>query len=355
VTDHGPRPAVDDLEWATGRRIGFRPFRYDPKVFSPRVRAAIPSRYLAAAGLQSSMVPADGSGRYDCVVFQKAYAKADLALAERLRAAGGKVVFDLCDNHFHHPEGNPGEASRIERLHAMLEMADAVSVSTPELAKLVDTRRAFVVDDALEIPSVRARVRKRVDARRRRDHGRRPLRLVWQGNSGSPNAPSALVGVRNLLPELERLHRTTPLVLTVISNSDDAFARELGDAPIPVRYVRWKASSANRHFMAHDICVLPINVTPFTVCKSNNRPILSLLLGVPVVADEIPSYRELAAWVPFGDWTVNLKAYADDPELGRRHVADATGHITATYTPQRVVEQWLRPLRAVLDGSPNQA
>ena len=44
-----------------------------------------------------------------------------------------------------------------------------------------------------------------------------------------------------------------------------------------------------------------------------NRLALALLLGVPAVADVIPSYEELRPYALFGDWERNLLAYADDP------------------------------------------
>ena len=53
--------------------------------------------------------------------------------------------------------------------------------------------------------------------------------------------------------------------------------------------------------------VVPISPNPFTRCKSANRPALALAAGVPVVADAIPSYRELAPYLTLDDWAGGLR------------------------------------------------
>ncbi len=331
-----------------GVRVGFRPCSYDPKVFSPRVRAHLPCRYLSDAGVDARIVPVDGRGAYDVVVFQKAYAKADLGLATRLAAGGTRVVFDLCDNHFYNPEGRPDLEERVGRLQEMIDRADVVSVSTPEMAKLIDSKPAIVVDDALELPSCSARGRRRADTARRR---RGPVGLVWQGQAGTRTPRSGMYSLSALVPVLDRLDATLPLQLTVIGNSEAAFRSALAGARFAVRYVPWRASSFAARFAAHDVCLIPSDLNPFTVCKSNNRPVLSLMLGVPVVADRIPSYDDLADFIRFADWAANIGAYVADPGLAARHVADGQRHIRATYTPERVVAQWTGVLRAALVGS----
>lgn len=338
-------------------RTGFRPFSYDRRVFSPRVRSVLPSRYLTAAGIPAEMVPAeagndDVADRFDCVVFQKAYTRADLALAERLVERGRRVVFDLCDNHFYNPAGDPELAKRAERLREMLPLAHAITVSSPTLAVVVADLagiQATVVDDALEVLPGSAMARRLRQLTRPPGKGRRGrLRLVWQGQVGTEVPPSGLVGMRALVPILERLDRTLPLSLTVISNSRDAFDRFVGRPSFPARYLQWRPATFPYLFTQHDVYVLPVDANPFTVAKTANRVVLSLLLGVPVVADEIPSYRELGEWMLFDDWETHVRAYRDDSALVERHVQGAQTHIRSVYTPERVVEQWSAVLRSVL-------
>ena len=333
-------------------RIGWRPFSYDNQVASARLRSFLPCRHLAAAGCRASIVAPDGRGAYDCIVFQKAYSERDLDLARRCVTRGVKVVLDLCDNHLYNPSGDPALAQRADRLRRMIDLADAITVSSPVLATFLPRRSLAVIDDAVEVPALCPASRRWQQARRtRRGARRRPVRLVWFGHSGSESPAFGLIHLRNLLPELEHLHRSLPLRLTAITNSRLSFDRHLSGSAIPTRYVRWRHASFGYHLARHDVCIIPIESNPFTICKTNNRAVLSLLLGVPVVADMIPSYEELGEWILFDHWSSNIPTYAHDIDLVRQHVANGRSYVQQTYTPRHLVEQWSGALCAVLSGT----
>lgn len=342
-----------------GARVGFRPCSYDPKVFSPRIRAVLPAEYLSKTGVDARVVPATGvpstgEGRFDCVVFQKAYAKSDLELAESLKAQGARLLFDLCDNHFWNPTDDPAVAERVTRLERMIDLVDAVTVSSAEIAKLIPSKPTYQTDDALELlpfTALAERLGRAIRPLRRRRHNSR-VRLIWHGQSGTEHLASGLAPVRSLLPELERLHATIPLSLTIMSNSAKAFRKHIAGAAFPTRFVKWRSQTFTTLFAQHDICILPIEHNAFTVCKTNNRAMTSLLLGVPVIADEIPSYREFKDWMFFGDWPNHITQYARGPRLATHHIQGAQQHIAATYTEQRVVDQWRRAIDGVFAGRP---
>lgn len=331
-----------------GARIGWRPFSYDARVPSARYRSMMPVSILSRAGAIASLVPPDGGGTYDCVVFQKAYTQADFELAQRYAARGTKIVFDLCDNHFYTADGDPMLVERAARLRQIVDIADVVTVSTPAVAELVPEKRVFLVDDALEVPRgagiarTLARVRR---SARRRD---RPVRLVWFGNAESRGIAIGLMELGRIISELEALDRTLPLRLTVISNSRAKYQEYVGSSSVPSRYVRWRATTFAQHFTPNDVCVIPMNVNPYSVCRTNNRVRTSLMLGVPVVATAIPSYAEFAPWTLVERWSENITKYAGDPDLARRHVEAAQQHITTTYTPERLLEQWSTVFAALL-------
>lgn len=337
--------SVDDAP-----RVGWKPFSYDRSVASARLRSFLPCRYLGAAGWSTSIVPADGRGSYDLVVFQKAYREHDLKLAESLAGRGVKIAVDLCDNHLFNPDGIPHFQERADGLRRMLELVDAVSVSTPALAQVLGLDDAVVIDDALEVPRLNPVVAAwhQADARFRRRLGR-PTRLVWFGFSGFDNPDfGGIAHLAQVLPHLERLDRSETLSLTVISNSEAMFHEHVGKARFPVHFVPWTAGGFARHFAANDICLLPIEQTPFTIGKTSNRLVLSLMLGVPVVSSVIPSYQEFGQWVLFDDWEESVRLYATDSELVSGHVSGAREHIRRTYTPDHVVGQWGRLLESVL-------
>jgi glycosyltransferase involved in cell wall biosynthesis len=319
--------------------IGWIPTSSDLRVPSARLRCALPARYLRKAGWSSQFFTEGRADQYDIVVFQKRYDEAALELAERLRERGTQTVFDLCDNHFFNPDGRPALAERVKRLQRMLELADAVSVSTPTLAGLVSVRAPVVIDDALDTFRIAllTRARKWLQAHLGE---RGPLQLVWFGSAGTESPPFGLAHLPRILPALEDINGHRPLRLTVISNSRTAYERATEPASFPTRYVEWTPTSFARIFPTHDVCVIPIETNPFTSCKTANRVALSLRLGVPVIADRIPSFNEFSPFVQLGSWRESLERYASDPALRAAQAEEGRRYVEATYTPERVVAQW---------------
>jgi len=329
-----------------GDVIAFKPVAPTPEQSSARLRCYRPCEYLRSAGWQCEIFDPGRMDRYRVVVFQKAYTPNDLDVADHLRGLGVRTVFDLCDNHLYVPPDRPDFRERADRLRRMIDRVDAVSVATPELARFID-RPTTVIDDALDDVPVDLWSPIRTVGRRWR--GRRPLRLVWFGNAGEMSPPFGLIDLARVVPALEAMHARSPVSLTVVSNSRAAFDKHLSGVQFPVHYHEWATSRFVRLFRGHDLCLIPVNVNPFTVCKTVNRLALSLLLGVPAIADWIPSYEELRDSVFFGDWERNLAIHTTDPTAGLQQVRGAQAYLQAKYTKQRVVKQWsdlLRPLAA---------
>jgi hypothetical protein len=316
--------------------IAWKPAAPTPELASARLRCFRPLEYLRAAGWPCELFDPTQMHRYRAVVFQKAYGDDDLAIAAHLRGLGVRTLFDLCDNHF------VGPADRADRLRRMLDGVDAVTVATPELAKLV-ARPTCVIDDALDSvePDWWSSFRRRLPRRRR------PLRLVWFGNAGMDDPPFGLIDLARIRPELEQIHRRRPIHLTVISNSKATFDRHLGCVRFPVTYCAWDNRRYQRILRRQDLCLIPISPNPFTMCKTVNRLALALLLGLPAVADAIPSYEELRPFALLGDWTDGLLEYLGNRSRQARDVRRGQAYLRGKYTPRRVVEQWTAVLRRV--------
>ena len=327
-----PRPAA----------IAWKPFLDDANVASARLRAFLPCRYLKKAGWRCEIFEPENADFYELVIFQKAYDEESIALAGSLRARQGKTVFDLCDNHFYNPGDLPEMRQRAERLRRMISAVDAVSVSTPELAKLIEGRDCAVIDDAIEVPPSNP-VRAAVDQLQNRFgniRSSRRLRVGWYGGAGSENPPSGIIDLPRAFPYLEALNAQTPVELAVISNSEEWFRKYVREVSFPAHYYEWRLDTFAHIFRRQDVCIIPLGVNPFTTCKTNNRLVLSLLMGVPVLADKIPSYEEFHDFVLFSDWANNLRTYAAHPELRRQHVRAGQHYIRAKYNKDRVVSQW---------------
>jgi hypothetical protein len=330
----------------TGDVIAFKPGVPTPEQSSARLRCYRPCEYLRSAGWKCEIFDPRRMGRYRVVVFQKAYSPNDLEIADHLRGLGVRTVFDLCDNHIYVPPDRPEFRERSDRLRRIIDLVDAVSVATPELAKIMD-RPSVVIDDALDDAPADWWSPMRVIGRRW--HRRRPLRLIWFGNAGETSPPFGIIDLARLVPVLDAVHVQIPLSLTVVSNSRAAFARHLAATQFPTCYHEWETARFFGLFRRHDLCLIPVNVNPYTVCKTVNRLALSLLLGVPAIADWIPSYEELREHAHFGDWERNLRTHVADHDLCLRMVRKGRAYLRAKYTPQRVMQQWsqlLRPLAA---------
>lgn len=329
--------------------IAWKPFLDNANVASARLRAFVPCRYMQEAGWPCEIFDPANAGSYKLVVFQKTYDEESLALAASLKGRGVKTIFDLCDNHFYTSNGLPALRERAEKLRRMISTVDAVSVSTPELAKLIEGGCA-VIDDAIEIPRsnfARAAVQ-RLQKKLRSFRSPRPLRIVWYGVAGSENPPFGLIDLPRAFPHLEELNARVPIELTVISNSESLFRKIVAQVSFPTRYYEWRLDTFAQIFRRQDVCIIPVALNPFTACKTNNRLVLSLLMGVPVIADRVPSYEEFGDFVLFADWPNSLGTYAAHPELRRQHVRAGQRYIRSKYNKARVVSQWSALFERVL-------
>jgi glycosyltransferase involved in cell wall biosynthesis len=324
--------------------VGWKTFMPGADVASVRVRCLVPMQLLADRQWRTGLFDPADTAAYDVVVFQKAYRAADLELAKRLSANGVKLVFDLCDNHFFNPDDRPDLIERADRLRRMIDMVDAVTVSSPVLGELVQKDQTFVVDDALD-STTREAPRRLFPGRP--TWGRGP-HLVWFGNVGSESPRFGIVDLARIVPELNCLHRRIPFHLTVITSSREAFDRYLGAAGFATRYRPWTRQTFRSILSRADVSLLPISVNPFTVCKTSNRVVTSLMLGVPVVADLIPSYEEFMPYILVNGWEEHLERYASSPELRQQHVLEGREFIARRFAPDVIVGQWTSVFRNLL-------
>src|SRR3546814_17098269 len=78
-----------------------------------------------------------------------------LHAAQELRQSGVRIIFDLCDNHFHNPMKKLKRQEKADRLRQFIEMADKVVVSTEALTEVVlaeakPSAPGSIIGDAVE-------------------------------------------------------------------------------------------------------------------------------------------------------------------------------------------------------------
>ena len=334
----------DKIAWKSQGSIKSASFRY---------RALLPCKYLKQEGWSCEIFQFKNIDEYKIVVFQKLYNRETIELVKTLKSRGVITIFDLCDNHFFYRLEEPtAVAERSERLQKMLDLVDVISVSTPELKKLVSSKInkiPIVIDDAIEIPKVNLIFKGYLKLKKiLRLEPNNSLNIVWYGNAGTENPPYGMIDLARILPALEQVNREIPMKLTVISNSRSSFEKYFSGVQFPVKYCQWKLLTFPYIFSNHDVCVIPVNLNSHTRYKTNNRLVLSLLLGVAAIADKIPSYEEFDKFVLFSDWEIHLRKYAYNLMLRQQHVEQGREYILSKYNRDRVVFQWSSLFKTLL-------
>lgn len=359
-----PSPVEHAIKVATGESaggmVGWRPRAPDVFVASVRMRCLQPLGELQRRGLRLELFDRAAPQRYSAVLFSKCYDDRALAEVKELRRRGARILFDLCDNHFHVESMTPGLAKRASQLKAMLEQVDGLVTSTPALADVLKTqltqpRPIAVVDDVVEteLPAPWRPLRARLRAVRElkllkrelageRAAGRTPL--VWFGVHGGPYARCGIVDLARIRDVLHDLDRRQPLSLTVISNSRGRYEDVVGGWSIRRRYVEWHPATFLPALRDHAAAVIPITPSPYTRCKSHNRPAQALAAGLAVVADSIPSYEVLRPYLRLDDWVAGLEAYLGDPALRVRDAVAGGAYVRRRYSAEAVADQWQRVL-----------
>jgi glycosyltransferase involved in cell wall biosynthesis len=316
--------------------LAFKARAQDPTIASYRYRVLEPIAFLKARGQQVEAFDAAYVDRYRTVVFSKAYGPEDRKLARRLKAAGKRVILDLCDDHFFNPLDLPKYREAREGLLAMIALCDKVVCSTPVLARSVQAHAGLqetpaVAPDAYEQASV--------PAGPPTPQGQ-PARLLWFGRHGSPNAPAGMADlllVKDVLAEAQALR---PFELVVCSDSEARFAEVSAGLPVPARFVAWTPQSFAGELARADAVLLPLSDNPFVAAKTHNRLTLALSAGVPVVADRLDSYGEFSPFCWIGDWRAGLEAVLLRPDEARARAAEARAYLQAHWSPEAVAPLW---------------
>lgn len=316
-------------------QVGWVSSVQDRRVASFRYRVEAPAAGLRARGHQVEVLDPAKADSYDVVVFSKAYSREHLAFARTVKKRGARVIFDICDNHFYNPYDLPKYRRAREEIGEMMAIADRVICSTPTLASVVRDE----IDGAFE-PIVIGDVVERFKPRRRAVSADRPLQLTWFGSHGSPNAPSGMTDLLLIREELEALAARRAVELTVCSNSRDKFDQTIAPMGLPTRYVEWSLEGFPKMLADADAAILPMNINPFTACKTHNRLTTALYAGVPVIASGIDSYQEFGAFCTLDDWGGGFQAVVDGHDEERQRALASRAHIDQRWTIEALASQW---------------
>jgi hypothetical protein len=340
----------------TGRKIAWIPRFTSHYVASTRIRCLNVIRGLRNRGFEAELFTPEEFNAYQVLVFLKAYGKEHIALAKKAKAAGKKVVLDLCDNHFIKANDSLAESERVHCLDAMLDISDVVVVSTEALGKVVAERhptiasKISVIGDSVEDVLPRSRLARRpiewmalfllrLFVRFQRRIGRTPL--VWFGIHGGDNAEYGMQDVLKISDQLNAVAKVDGISLTIISNNYRKYLSISRAFKFPSFYMPWGGSTFFSALALHRIALIPVTVNEFTACKSNNRVALAISRGLAVVTSTlIPAYEELMPYIKLGDMGTGVSSYIADPMRVDKDVSAGKIFIAKNYTLEPIIEKW---------------
>jgi hypothetical protein len=397
------RTAPTDVQ---GRRLAWKLNALDVRIASVRYRALKPISLLENAGWRCTTY--EGRASIDfadvfALINVKSYTFHDLGLVQEAARLGIPVVLDLCDNIFLDSYRSQKTIEPVRIFREMAKFAAVVTTTSEVLADVIrrelqpslrvecipdgiespDDLRAMLdltrsggwvpVREALamierkgrrrfakELPGMLARyaarkaehVRQRaaVATRSSVDSPRRdgPQKTVlWFGNHGAPHANFGMLDLLLIRSPLEQLAREMNIELLVISNDEGKYKDYIQPFDLPTRYVEWDPITIFDYIVTADAVVLPNNKEPFSLCKSPNRAVLALSLGVPVVATSTPNNAPLRDCIAFDDWYTNLKRYLTDAATATDHLTRASQVLDEVFSDEAIGTRWLHVLSGI--------
>jgi hypothetical protein len=219
------------------------------------------------------------SREYDAVLIQRgAYPVGPDAVVRWLDDYEGNVVLDLDDAVFlpHPALEAKGRFTRWlygpQQTRRVLQRADAVVVSTPELAAALPPG----APTPHVVPTVPDPARYVV----RRHEDVATLRMAWIGNGGN------LGYLDTLRPVLAELSDRGLATLEVVSSSPWRG---------PATFRRWRLQEEASVFSDYDIQIMPLPDTPYTRAKAGFKLLQAMAAGIPVIASPVGANRSLVS------------------------------------------------------------
>lgn len=277
----------------------------------------------------------------DVIVFLRPAHPMALEMLNRARGSGRLVVVDLDDDLWNLPLTNPyvgywSEASVQHVLSECVARADLVTVTTPELARVVERLN----------PNTRILPNMLPDA-------------FWPDNAAQDTAKDRLVigwaGGGSHFADLKLLSGVVESILSKFAHVEFAFA---GIDTLPFgshERVRSLPGVPIEHYPSlladFDIALAPVVDDRFNRSKSDLKYLEYAMLGLPVVASSAATYTRVVRPGENGllagnakDWIRHLTRLVQEPEL-RAALGSAARATAETRLISRNVDLWKRAYR----------
>lgn len=272
--------------------------RFGEEMASYRYRAKIPAEEV---GKLNGFKCGINDGEADIVVFTKPTGD-DIALSEKLKADGAKIVFDLSDNHF--------KTSLANVYKELVEKGDHFVCASDVMRGIIRDhgKDAAVIHDPYEFEEVEP-------------HADGDF-FLWFGH------------YRNFNEMTNCMKAMGERKLRVVT----------GPREIPGT-IPWSIPNLRKTFKMSNIVILPTQ--DGAEYKSPNRLINSIRQGCFAICMHHPAYEEFRDYVWVGDFATGLRwseAFRD--ELNER-VKAGQDYIREKYSPAAIGKQWAHYLESL--------
>lgn len=284
------------------------------------------------------------AGRYDIVVFQKAMRPACVEEAQRLKAAGVRVVFDANVNYYE-AWGDffiPGTRPTAQQTH------DATAMTS--LADLVIADSTYLYNQAAKLNPNVVCIPDYVDLKRfpqQKKHAQtESVQLVW---SGIAKKCAHLLSIAEPLASVKAR-------LLIVSDEEPSAVRDLSRV-VPITFRKYSDRTYPRLLLQSDVIISPKQLcNSYEMAHTELKITLGMAAGLPAIASPQLSYVEAIQHNGGGiiaesaaDWAAALLRLTTDAQARAELGARARETVAQEYSKQVITGRFAAALRGLLD------
>ena len=346
-----------------------------------RYRCLLPLHYLTSLGYRSIIYSNKDVVNFTpntiAIIFVKTFGNRDLETAYQAQRLGIPVFFDLCDNIFFKNYPSTAVVHPRDVFKQIAKISSALVTTGEELQKtiehqILEAKPVIVIQDGVERKADTAAFRQIVKQKKSLNIFSKILvkfktlpilntkskvnnpntvkQIIWFGKHGNP--PNlGMLGIKEIAESLTKLSKSFSFQLLVVSNNYEKYRQHILPLPFKTSYAEWTTTNIYDYIKQSSLTVIPSSTDNFNICKSPNRAILSLSLGIPVVATKTPALDPFKDCVLFEDWETNIQAYLTNPHLVGKHIDRAQEIINQNYSGEVVAQKWASVIENVISKS----
>ena len=164
-------------------------------------------------------------------------------------------------------------------------------------------------------------------------------RILWFGNAGRQHGDYGISTLLRVKDALEKIARERQIVLIVVSNDKDAYGEYINPIHVDSKYIEWSPVGIYKQISSADLVLIPNSKCEFSKSKSSNRAVLSLSLGISVLAEPCPGLEELNDYIAVNDWYHDICTHLDK---GKSISEEVESVLEKTYSDDAIGEKYLK-------------